>query len=79
MHIVVIAYLFVILMMSITYYPDIPAMLLRLFGLGILPVWLWLKLANFIRSKPADPPARPATPSARTDPDADRKRNAPRH
>ncbi len=75
MHIVVIGYLFVILMMSISYYPDIWAMLIRFFGLGILPVWLWLKLVGFTRSRPEDL-AIPGTPSDHTDPDVDRKKNA---
>lgn len=75
MHIVVIGYLFVILMMSISYYPDIGAMLIRFFGLGILPVWLWLKLIGFTRSRPVDP-AISETPSDHTDPDDDRNKNA---
>jgi hypothetical protein len=75
MHIIVIGYLFVILMVSITYYPDIPAMLLHLFGLGIVPVWLWIRMMGFIQAKPPDP-SRSETPSGRTRPGADTSKNA---
>ena len=62
MHVIIIGYLFVILMVSITYYPDIGAMLVRLVGLGVLPVWLWIKLVGFVRTKPGDP-SRSGPPS----------------
>lgn len=75
MHVIVIGYLFVILMMSITYYPDLQAMLVRLIGLGILPAWLWLKLVGFVRAKPVDP-AISDSPSDHTAPDDDKKKNA---
>ena len=75
MHMVVIGWLFVILMMSITYYPDIPAMLLRFLGLGVLPVWLWLKLVGFVHSKPTDP-STPGSPSGRKSPGAGKNKNA---
>lgn len=75
MHIIIIGWLYVVLMMSITYYPDIPAMLLRMIFLGVLPAFLWFKLVGFVRSKPVDP-SRSETPSDRTPPDADKNKNA---
>jgi hypothetical protein len=75
MHLVIIAWLYVILMVSVTYWPDIYAMTWRFLLLGILPAWLLLKFVLFVRKRPDDQSIS-ESPSGHTPPVADKSKNA---
>lgn len=65
MHIVIIAWLYVMLMFSVSYWPDVVGMSWRFVLFGVLPVAIWLKIANFVR-QPRQDPARSGLPSVRS-------------
>lgn len=78
MHVIILAWLFVMLMYAVSFWPDVPAMLSRMLLAGVLPVWLLLRLVRFVRS-PATDQARPGSPSGHTDPGGDRKKTGGNH
>ena len=63
MHIVIIAWLYVMLMFSVSYWPDVVGMTWRFLLFGALPVFIWLKIANFVRQPGPNHPARSGSPS----------------
>ncbi len=78
MHIIIIAWLYVILMVSVSYWPDVAAMLWRFVIFGFLPALLWFKMVMFVRRRPADD-ARSVLPSDHSAPADDKKKNVSRH
>ena len=78
MHIILIAWLYVILMLSISYWPDVVAMLWRFALFGIVPAFLWFKMVMFVRRRPDDQ-AISGSPSGRNPPADDKKKNAAHH
>lgn len=75
MHIIIIAWLYVMLMVSVTYWPDVFGMLWRFAVFGLLPAWLWFKMVMFVRRRPDDP-ARSGLPSDHSPPADDKKKIA---
>ncbi len=78
MHIIIIAWLYVMLMVSITYWPDVVGMLWRFALFGLVPAWLWFKMVMFVRRRP-DHQARLPLPSDRKHPADDKNKNASHH
>ncbi len=78
MHIIIIAWLYVMLMVSVSYWPDVVAMLWRFVLFGFLPALLWFKMVMFVRRRPDDH-ARSASPSDHSLPADDKKKNVAHH
>jgi len=78
MHIIIIAWLYIMLMVSVTYWPDVTGMLWRFAFFGLLPAWLWFKMVMFVRRRPGDP-ARSASPSVHSLPADDKKKSVSPH
>ncbi len=78
MHLIIIAWLYIMLMLSISYWPDVTGMLWRFALFGLLPAWLWFKMVMFVRRRPDDQISRSGLPSDHIHPDDDTKKNADR-
>ncbi len=78
MHIIIIAWLYVMLMVSVSYWPDVVGMLWRFALFGFLPALLWFKMVMFVRRRPDDD-ARSVLPSDHRPPVDDKKKNVPHH
>jgi hypothetical protein len=74
MHLIIIAWLYVMLMVSISYWPDTIAMLWRFALFGLLPAWLWFRMVLFVRRRPDDQ-ARSELPSGHSPPAGDKNKN----
>ena len=48
MHIIIIAWLYVMLMVSVSYWPDVVGMLWRFVLFGFIPALLWFKMVMFV-------------------------------
>ena len=75
MHLIIIAWLYIMMMVSVSYWPDHFGILWRFVLLGLLPAWLWFKMVMFVRRKPDDQ-ARSVSPSDRSPPVDDTKKKA---
>ncbi|GBE07403.1 hypothetical protein BMS3Bbin11_00149 [bacterium BMS3Bbin11] len=75
MHIIIIAWLYVMMMVSISYWPDHFGIIWRFVLFGLLPAFLWFKMVMFVRRRPDDQ-ARSASPSDHSLPVDDAKKNA---
>jgi len=52
MHIIIIAWLYIMMMVSISYWPDHFGIIWRFALFGLLPAWLWFKMVMFVRRRP---------------------------
>ena len=75
MHIIIIAWLYIMMMVSISYWPDHVGIIWRFVLFGLLPAWLWFKMVMFVRRRPDDQ-SRSASPSDHSQPVDDTKKNA---
>jgi len=83
MHIIIIAWLYVMMMVSISYYPDHFGIIWRFALFGLLPAFLWFKMVMFVRRRPDDqisPDGQSilSSPSDHNPPVDDRKKSAAR-
>ena len=78
MHIIIIGWLYVMLMVSVSYWPDTFGILWRFALFGLLPAWLWFRMVLFVRRRPDDQ-SRSELPSARNPPAGDKKKNVSHH
>jgi len=87
MHIIIIAWLYIMMMVSISYWPDHFGIIWRFVLFGLLPAFLWFKMVMFVRRRPddqvtpvdevsSDDQARSGSPSDHSLPDDDTKKNA---
>ena len=78
MHLIIIAWLYIMLMVSVSYWPDAFGMLWRFAVFGLLPAWLWFRMVLFVRRQPDDQ-ARSALPSDHSPPVDDKKKSVSHH
>jgi len=75
MHIIILAWLYVLMMVSISYWPDHFGIIWRFALFGLLPAFLYFKMVMFVRRKPENQ-SKLVLPSDRSPPADDKKKNA---